>query len=63
MICLLNFEILGITHAKPFFYANGDGYMGLGLGKSIDDSKNKYNFLSQLKAHGLIDRKIFSIYT
>jgi hypothetical protein len=35
MICLLNFYIFGINKADPFFYANGDGYMGLGLGNSV----------------------------
>jgi len=63
MVCLLNFYIFGITKADPFFYANGDGYLGLGLGNSVDDSKNQYSFLSQLKGHGLIDKKIFSVYT
>lgn len=54
--------MFAINAAKPFFTANGDGYMGLGLGKSLENSYD-YNFLSQLKEHGLIDKKIFSVYT
>ena len=61
-ICLMNFQLLGINKATPFFTANGDGYMGLGLGKSIDGSED-FNFLAQLKDHGLIDKKIFSVYS
>lgn len=61
-ICLMNFQLLGIEKAAPFYTANGDGYLGLGLGKSIDGT-NDFNFLAQLKQHGLIDKKIFSVYT
>jgi hypothetical protein len=61
-VCLLNFNVFGISATKPFFTANGDGYMGLGLGDSLGDH-NQFSFLSQLKDHGLIDKKIFSIYT
>ena len=62
-VCLMNFHLFGITAAKPFFSANGDGYMGLGLGNTLGDNNNEYSFLSQLKEHGLIDKKIFSVYT
>lgn len=34
-ICLMNFDVFGIRLAKPFFTANGDGYMGLGIGNSF----------------------------
>lgn len=61
-ICLLNFDVFGIAESNPFFSANGDGYMGLGLGDSLGDN-NEYSILSQLKEHGLINKKIFSIYT
>ena len=37
--------------------------MGLGLGDSLGGNQNDYSFLSQLKEHGLIDKKIFSVYT
>jgi hypothetical protein len=59
----MNFHLFGIPAAKPFFSANGDGYMGLGLGNTLGDNNNEYSFLSQLKEHGLIDKKIFSVYT
>lgn len=36
--------------------------MGLGLGKSLENSYD-YSILSQMKEHGLIDKKIFSVYT
>jgi hypothetical protein len=61
-ICLLNLQVFAINRATPFFTANGDGYMGLGLGKSIENSYD-YSILSQMKEHGLIDKKIFSVYT
>jgi hypothetical protein len=43
-ICLLNFNVFGILATKPFFTANGDGYMGLGLGNSLGKN-NEYSFL------------------
>lgn len=45
-VCLLNFNIFGITSVDPFFYANGDGYMGLGLGNSVANSGNVNGILS-----------------
>ena len=61
-ICLLNFEVFAINATKPFLSPNGDGYMGLGLGDSLGD-KNEYSILSQMKKHGLIDKKVFSVFT
>jgi len=43
-VCLMNFHLFGINEADPFFYANGDGYMGLAIGEGAgglggDDKK------------------------
>ena len=62
-VCLLNFDVFGISSAKPSIQTNGDGYMGLGLGNSIASNSDNRSILSQLKQHGLIDKKIFSVYT
>lgn len=64
-VCLMNFHLFGISSVDTFFYANGDGYLGLGIGEgegTLGDN-DKLSFMAQLKKHNLIEKNVFSVYT
>ena len=57
--CGAGMHLFGVQKAEPDLSLNADGFLGLG----IDMKGCKYNTLNQMKEKGMINDKVFGVYT